>query len=221
MSDDPRDNDLGATATEQDTTTPAGSAVTAPGKGGKAMATTERVRPMGGMFGPGLVGQKAMNFGPSLKRILSLLAPHRAKVSLVIAFGVVSVALSSVGPRVLGRATDLIFGGVIGRQFPAGLTQDQVVDSVRAAGNAQVADMLAHMDLVPGQGVDFTAVAQVLLLVAAIDLGAARLGLLQGYLLNDVVQEPIFRLRSAAEATLTRLPWQYFDRPPRRELLRR
>jgi len=136
-----------------------------PAKGGKTMATTERVRPMGGMFGQGMVGQKAMNFGPSLRRILRLLAPHRAKVALVIAFGVISVALSSIGPRVLGRATDLIFGGIIGRQFPAGLTQDQVVDSVRAAGNAQVADMLANMDLVPGQGVDFGAVGQVLLIV--------------------------------------------------------
>jgi len=192
-----------------------------PAKGGKTMATTERVRPMGGMFGQGMVGQKAMNFGPSLRRILRLLAPHRAKVALVIAFGVISVALSSIGPRVLGRATDLIFGGIIGRQFPAGLTQDQVVDSVRAAGNAQVADMLANMDLVPGQGVDFGAVGQVLLIVTAIYLGAALLSFLQGYLLNDVVQETIYRLRSSVEEKLNRLPLQYFDKQPRGELLSR
>ena len=190
-------------------------------KSGKTMQTTERIRPMGGMFGQGMVGQKAMNFGPSLKRILNLLAPHRAKVGLVIAFGVVSVALASVGPRVLGRATDLIFGGIIGRQFPAGLSKEQVVDSVRQAGNSQVAEMLAGMDLVPGQGVDFAAVGQVLLIVTAIYLGAALLGFLQGYLLNDVVQGTIFRLRAAAEEKLNRLPLQYFDKQPRGELLSR
>ncbi|HLU82375.1 MAG TPA: ABC transporter ATP-binding protein, partial [Trueperaceae bacterium] len=190
-------------------------------KGGKAMTTTERIRPMGGMFGQGMVGQKAMNFGPSLRRILGMLAPHRAKVALVIAFGVVSVALSSVGPRVLGRATDLIFGGIVGRQFPAGLTKEQVVEGVREAGNTQVAEMLARMDLTPGQGVDFGAVGQVLLIVTAIYLAAALLGFLQGYLLNDVVQATVYRLRAAAEEKLNRLPLQYFDKQPRGELLSR
>ena len=190
-------------------------------KGGKAMTTTERIRPMGGMFGQGMVGQKAMNFGPSLRRILGMLAPHRAKVALVIAFGVVSVALSSVGPRVLGRATDLIFGGIVGRQFPAGLTKEQVVEGVREAGNTQVAEMLARMDLTPGQGVDFGAVGQVLLIVTAIYLAAALLGFLQGYLLNDVVQATVYKLWAAAEEKLNRLPLQYFDKQPRGELLSR
>src|SRR5690606_32050480 len=150
-----------------------------------------------------------------------MLAPHRAKVALVIAFGVVSVALSSVGPRVLGRATDLIFGGIVGRQFPAGLTKEQVVEGVREAGNTQVAEMLARMDLTPGQGVDFGAVGQVLLIVTAIYLAAALLGFLQGYLLNDVVQATVYRLRAAAEEKLNRLPLQYFDKQPRGELLSR
>jgi ATP-binding cassette subfamily B protein len=190
-------------------------------KGGRTMATTERVRPIGGMFGSAMVGQKAMNFGPSIRRLLGHLSPHRAKLTLLIAFGVVAVALASVGPRVMGRATDLIFGGVVGRQFPAGLTKDQVVESVRAAGQTQVADMLARMDLVPGQGVDFAAVGQVLLVVLGIYLGSALLSFLQGYLLNDVVQATVYRLRESVEEKLNRLPLQYFDRQPRGELLSR
>ena len=44
----------------------------------------------------------------------------------------------SLGPRILGRATDLIFAGVLGRQLsgkvPAGTSKQQVVDGAPAAG---------------------------------------------------------------------------------------
>ena len=46
-------------------------------------------------------------------------------------------------------------------------------------------------------------------------------GWLQGYLLNDVVQRTVFRLRSDVEDKLNRLPLPYFDRQPRGELLSR
>src|SRR5207302_810827 len=44
---------------------------------------------------------------------------------------------------------------------------------------------------------------------------------MQGYLLNDVVQGAVFRLRSDVEAKLHRLPLEFFDRQPRGELLSR
>ena len=93
----------------------------------KTLKTTERVSGGGMGHGPrggGMVGQKAMAFGPSLRRLAGYLAPQRVRVGLVVVAGVASVALSSVGPRVLGRATDLIFGGLIGKMFPAGLTKE-------------------------------------------------------------------------------------------------
>ena len=43
---------------------------------------------------------------------------ERPKVVLVLLLAVVSVALMSIGPRILGRATDLIFAGVLGKQHP-------------------------------------------------------------------------------------------------------
>ncbi len=44
---------------------------------------------------------------------------------------------------------------------------------------------------------------------------------LQGYLLNDVVQHTMLRLRSEVEVKLNHLPLRYFDRLPRGELLSR
>ncbi|MFA5593861.1 MAG: ABC transporter ATP-binding protein [Trueperaceae bacterium] len=186
------------------------------------MKTTERVRGGGGPFGGGgMVAQKPMNFGPSVRRILRLLAPERVRVAVLLTAGVISVALASVGPRVLGRATDLIFGGVIGKLFPAGMTKEEAIGAARAAGQDQVADLLSGVDLTPGVGVDFGAVGEVLLVVMGIYLVSSLLSYLQGYLLNDVVQATVYRMRQAAEEKLNRLPLSYFDRQPRGELLSR
>ena len=186
---------------------------------------TERVQPGGPGRGPlsgGMVAQKSMHFGPSAKRMLARMRPERAKVAAVVALAVVSVALFAVGPRILGRATDLIFAGLFGKQLPAGVTQAQAVDTVRASGDARVADMLAAMDnIVPGQGIDFAAVGQVLLLVLALYVGGSLLSWLQGYLVNDVVQGTVYRMRAEVEDKINRLPLGYFDRQPRGELLSR
>jgi len=186
---------------------------------------TERIEagpgPGRGPFGGGMVGQKAGDFGPSAKRLVGRLRPERVRAAAVVLLAVVSVGLSAVGPWILGRATDLIFAGVVGRDLPSGVTQQQAVERLRAAGDDSRADMLAAMDLVPGQGVDFDAVRTVLVVVLVVYLAASLLSWLQGYLLNDVVQNTVLRMRSDVEDKVNRLPLSYFDRQPRGELLSR
>ena len=77
-----------------------------------------------------------------------------------------SVTFAVVGPKILGNATDILFDGVVSQQIPAGMTQQQAVDALRAAGQTQQADMLASMTVTPGAGVDFTALRNTLLFVA-------------------------------------------------------
>ncbi|HLN76855.1 MAG TPA: ABC transporter ATP-binding protein [Nocardioidaceae bacterium] len=190
------------------------------------MKETERVQAGPGRghgpFGGGMVGQKSENFGPSAQRLVRRLQPERAKVVTVIALGVLSVALAVVGPKILGRATDLIFAGLFGRNMPAGITKEQAVEAARAQGQTRIADMLAQMQhLVPGQGVDFAAVGQVLMLALGVYVVSALLAWLQGYILNDVVQSTVFRMRSDVETKINRLPLRYFDKQPRGELLSR
>ena len=186
---------------------------------------TERIQagpgPGRGPFGGGMVGQKAMTFGPSAKRLIRRMAPEKVKAVAVISLAVVSVVLAAFGPKILGHATDLIFAGFAGEGFPDGLSKEQAVDAVRAHGDGQKADMLASMDFVPGRGVDFSAVANVLLLVLGVYAAASLLAWLQGYLLNDVVQGTVFRMRSEVEDKVNALPLGYFDRQPRGELLSR
>jgi len=191
----------------------------------RTMKTTERVvagpGPGRGPFGGGMIGQKSMEFGPSAKRLLGRLRPERPKVIAVLVTAVLSVGLSAIGPKVLGRATDIIFAGAIGKRLPAGMTKAEAIDAARAAGQGQAADLLSAVDVIPGQGIDFRALGTVLLIVLAVYVVSALLGYLQGYLLNDVVQKTIFRMRSEVEDKLNRLPLRYFDRQPRGELLSR
>ncbi len=186
---------------------------------------TERIQggpgPGRGPMGGGMVGGKATTFVPSIKRVMGRMAPYRIKTIAVIALTVISVVANAVGPRLLGRATDLIFNGLIGRDLPADLTKAEYVQGLRDRGNDRGADMLAGLDVVPGQGVDFDAVGQVLLLVLGVYAGAAVLAWTAGYLLNDVVQGTVRRMRDDVEDKVNALPLSYFDRQPRGELLSR
>ena len=167
------------------------------------------------------IAQQAISFVPSARRMLRQLGPERPKLAAVVGLALVSVALTAVAPLILARATDLVFAGVFGRQFPADLTRDEAIASLRADGSA-TAEMVAAMEhLVPGQGVDLTAVATVLLLALGVYVASGLLSWLQGYLLNDVVQATVRRLRDEVEAKIHRLPLGYFDRQPRGELLSR
>ena len=68
--------------------------------------------PFGAMQGP---AEKALNFGPSAKRLVARLAPERGMIVLVVLFGVISVVLSVLGPKILGEGTTLIFKAVTTR----------------------------------------------------------------------------------------------------------
>ena len=142
-------------------------------------------------------------------------------VVLLVALGVISVALSVIGPKLLGHATDLIFAGVVGKQLPAGISKDQAIAEARARGNGRFADLLSGTDAVPGSGIDFTALGRVLLLVLLLYVTASIFMWAQGYLVAGVVQRTVYRLRADVEAKLNRLPLSYFDKQPRGEILSR
>ena len=172
-------------------------------------------------MGMGMPTAKANDFGSSLRRLLGVLRPERWVIGTVVALSVVSVTLMVLGPKALGNGTNLIFEGVIGKQLPAGVTQEQAVAALRAKGQGRFADMLAAMHVIPGQGIDFTALGRILLVVLALYVGAWLFGYLQGLLTTGVVQRTVFRLRESVETKLGRVPLSYLDRQSRGDLLSR
>ncbi len=112
----------------------------------------QRRGPMGPMGGMGMPGEKAKDLKGSGKRLVGLLRPERSRLVGMFVLGVLSVTAAVVGPKLLGKGTNIIFEGLMGRmiakQLPAGVDPstvsiDQVIATMRAKGQGQFADLLA------------------------------------------------------------------------------
>ena len=103
-------------------------------------------------------GQSRSRFTSCLrsKRLLGHLAPERMILSLVVLLAITGIVMNVLGPKILGMATDVIFTGVLGKNLPRGATKEQVVAELRAQGNNTFADMVERLNVIPGQGIDFT-----------------------------------------------------------------
>jgi ATP-binding cassette subfamily B multidrug efflux pump len=175
--------------------------------------------PMHGMFGP--PPSKSKDFRGSLRRLLKELGPERKIMSLVFVLITTSVVIGSFGPKILGRATNYVFYGFLGRRMPAGVTKAQAIAGLRAKGENRLAEMLQKSSVIPGKGIDFQAVYHVLTLAIALYVISSLFMWLQGYLMAGVTQRTVFRLRRLAEEKLGRLPLSYFDTQSRGDLLSR
>ena len=109
-------------------------------------------------------GSRSEDFRGTAVRLVKQLAPQRGRVAVVMLLGIAGIAVGVIGPRILGHATDLLFNGVLGRGLPAGMSREQAVAAARARGDNTFADLLAGSNVVPGQGVDFSAIGHVLTL---------------------------------------------------------
>ncbi|MEU9357296.1 ABC transporter ATP-binding protein [Streptomyces sp. NPDC048301] len=178
------------------------------------------------MAGPGgrmMAGptERSMDFKGSGKRLLRRFSKEKSSLYLMLGAGTLSVALSVVGPKILGGATDLIFAGVVGREMPDGATKQQAIDGLREQGNGGLADMLTGVDFTPGDGIDFGAVGTVLLAALLVYVGAGLLTLVSTRLSIRVINRVVFQLREDLQTKLSRLPLSYFDRQQRGEVLSR
>ena len=170
----------------------------------------------------GVAPGKPANFGASFRRLIGLLRPNAVAFVFVSVLGAIGVVLTVLAPKILGEATNILFEGVISKQLPHGVTKQQVVEQLNHSGQHDLANIVSAMqDLVPGQGVDFTRLGQILLLVLALYVGSSVLGWLQGYVINVIMVRTMWRLREQVEAKINRLPLSYFDRVQRGELISR
>ncbi len=96
-----------------DTTRTAAAAPAGPANG-KPIKANERPkyapqRGGGPMGHGGGTGEKAVDFLPSLKRLLGHLRPELPQIIAVIVMTIIATAMNSVGPVILGQGTNLIF----------------------------------------------------------------------------------------------------------------
>ncbi|MFI9543126.1 ABC transporter ATP-binding protein [Streptomyces sp. NPDC052016] len=177
--------------------------------------------PMGRMMAGSGPDNRSLDFKVSGRRLLAQFKPERLTLYGMLFCVVVSVGLNVVGPKILGQATDLVFAGIVGREMPAGASKEQVLDSMRQRGEGEVADMLRSTDFTPGEGIDFGAVANVLLFALVVFLVAGLLMAVATRLVNAAVNRTMFRMREDVQTKLSRLPLSYFDKRQRGEVLSR
>lgn len=164
---------------------------------------------------------KAQDFGASFRRLIGLLAPHKWAFTVASLLGAIGVVLAVIAPKVLAEATNIIFEGFISLQLPAGVTQAQVVEGLRAEGQQDLANIVEAATLTPGEGIDFVRLSQVVIIVLMLYVGASLLSWIQGYVINVIMVRAMWTLREDVEAKVHRLPLRYFDRVQRGELISR
>lgn len=190
-------------------------------------ALAERARQaaeMGGDWDAMPTGKPTV-FWPNFLRVLRLLKPYAVWFILVLMAGVISVVLAVAAPKVLGEAMNILFEGFVSGQMkdiPAGTSQADVVAMLQAAGQSDFANMVAAMkEFVPGAGINFVKLAQVLSWVLVIYIASAFLAWVQGFVINIIMVRTMYRLRQQVEEKINRLPLSYFDRTQRGELISR
>ena len=173
-----------------------------------------------GGFGQ-LPPEKTKDVRGTLRQLLERLRPERAWIAVSVILALGSVAFTVIGPKIVGNATNVIFDGVIGKFLPAGLTKAQAVALLRARGQNQIADLVSGANVVPGHGIDFVKLGEILGLAALVYLFSAVLGWLLAYIMAGVAQRTVYRMRQDVEMKLARLPLKYFDSHPHGEVLSR
>jgi len=136
-------------------------------------------------------GEKARDFKGTMQQLISFLGKYNWIILIVLLLAAASTVFAIFGPKILGQATTLIFEGVVGK----------------ISGTST--------------GIDFSAVAAILIRVGLLYFFASFLNFLQGYIMSGISMDITYRLRQEIAAKINRLPLQYFDRISQGEVLSR
>ena len=126
-----------------------------------------------------------------MKQLLHYLSRYKFRLLLVMLFAVASTIFTIVGPKVLGNATTELFNGIMGKITGA------------------------------GAGIDFGAIANILLTLLILYLTSLLFSYGQGWIMTGITMEVTYNLRNDIVQKINRMPLSYFDRITHGEVLSR
>lgn len=165
--------------------------------------------------------QKANNMGAALRRLLAELRPQRVRLTLALIATIGSVLGSVASPIVLGRATDVLFEGLLSTYVGKATSTEAAVKALRAQGSDTLADMIEAMEIVPGSGVNFELLWQILMIVLMLYIAGAVMSWAAGLFMRTVVQDTGWRLRERVQQKIDAVPLSYLDKQSRGDLMSR
>jgi len=136
-------------------------------------------------------GEKARDFKGTIKNLIQYLGKYNLLILAVLLIAAGSTVFAILGPRILGRATTLLFEGVV----------------------AQLSG--------EGTGIDFQAIGAILVQVGTLYVISAFLNFLQGYIMSGISMDITYRFRQDIAAKINRIPLGFFDRVSQGEVLSR
>ncbi len=149
---------------------------------------TKEMNKRGARIGHGPAGpmgrgfDKPKNFRGTFIKLLNYLKPYYLQLALVIILAIGSTIFVIIGPRILGKATTGIFEGLV----------------EKVSG-------------VPGGGIDFGYIGNIILILIVIYLLSTLFSLIQGFVIAGVAQKISYNLRREISLKINRLPLKYFD----------
>lgn len=166
-------------------------------------------------------GKKAQHFWPTVRRMATLFNQHCVAMMAVITFIIISVILNVLAPQFLGRATDVVFAGMLQRDLDANTTAEHIIAQLRSQGEHTTADVMSTMDIIPGAGIDFQHLGILIVTVLVMYTIASALQWGQGFILNKVSVQITQNLRNRVEKKIHHLPLSYFDTRQRGDVMSR
>lgn len=136
--------------------------------------------------------EKAKDFKGTFRRLLSYLKPYQYQLLGVLLAAILSTIFAIVSPKILGEATTILFEG-----------------------------LMAKMKGMPGAGIDFSAIQNILVILIGLYFFSALFSYLQQYVMAGVAQKTVFNLRKDVNEKLARLPLKYYDSRTHGEILSR
>ncbi|TCP19709.1 ATP-binding cassette subfamily B protein [Scopulibacillus darangshiensis] len=136
--------------------------------------------------------QKAKDFKGTLKRLVNYLKPFKVRLLTVLLTALFSTIFTILSPKILGFATTELFQG-----------------------------MMQKIKGVPGAGIDFGYILEILSVLGGLYLFSALFAYIQQYVMAGVSQKVVYALRKEVNAKLSRLPLQFFDSHKHGDILSR
>jgi ATP-binding cassette subfamily B protein len=147
---------------------------------------------MGRGMAMGMPVQKAKDFKGTFTRLLGYFAPQKISLIAVLLAAIIGTVFNIVGPKILGLATTKLFEGIV-----------------------------AKYRGIPGAGVDFGYIGNILLLLVGLYVISSIFMYIQQYIMAGVAQKMVYTLRQQVEAKISRLPLRFFDSRTHGEILSR
>ena len=158
---------------------------------GKPMGRPMRPGGRGGGHHAMMAGEKAKDFKASIKRLLTYLSPYKLAITAVLLFAILSTVFTIVGPRILAKAIDELYSGLV-----------RIISG-------------------KPESIRFDYIGRVLLILLGLYGISAAFSYLQGFIMADVSTTVSYRLRNAIGQKINKLPLSFFDKVSQGEILSR